>query len=148
MLLLDVNVLLYAHKQDLPQHPAYAEWLQTMVAASQTFAVTSALLSSFIRIATSPRIFKPPSSLDQALAFTEALRAQPHCHILEPSAAHWDIFTNLCREVNATGNLVPGTYLAALAIEQDCELATADRGFARFPGLCWRHPLDRKAKSS
>jgi predicted nucleic acid-binding protein len=33
-------------------------------------------------------------------------------------------------------------YFAALAIEHGCEWITADRGFARFPGLRWRHPLD------
>jgi len=36
---------------------------------------------------------------------------------------------------------VPDAYLAALAIESGSELVTADRGFSRFPGLRWRHPL-------
>ncbi len=142
MLLLDVNVLLYAHKVDLPQHSSYAEWFQTTIADAQPFAVTSAILSSFIRIATHPKLFKPPSSLGQALAFAETLRAQPHCYVLEPGAAHWSIFTGICREVEVTGNLIPDAYLAAIAIEQGCELATADRDFARFPNLKWRHPLD------
>ena len=39
------------------------------------------------------------------------------------------------------GNLVPDAYFAALALESGCEWLTADRGFARFPGLRWRHPL-------
>lgn len=142
MLLLDVNVLLYVHKSDLPQHTAYVEWLQATLAQQKPFAVTSAILSSFVRISTNPKLFKPPSSLGQALAFAEALRTQPHCIVLEPGAAHWSIFTNLCREVGAVGNLIPDVYIAALAIEQGCELATADRNFARFPGLKWRHPLD------
>lgn len=146
MLLLDVNVLLYAHKQDLPQHPLYARWLQATVADRRPFAVSSTVLSSFIRIATHPKLFKPPSTLDQARTFTDALRAQPHCALLEPGAAHWAIFTDLCRTLGVTGNLIPDTYLAALAIEQGCELATADRDFARFPGLRWRHPLDGLAK--
>ena len=30
---------------------------------------------------------------------------------------------------------------AGTAIESGCELATADRDFARFAGLRWRHPL-------
>ena len=37
---------------------------------------------------------------------------------------------------------VPDVYLAALAIEHDCEWVSTDRGFARFPGLRWRNPLD------
>ncbi len=142
MLLLDVNVLLYTHKQDLPQHLLYAEWLQSTIANNQPLAVSSAVLSSFMRISTNPKLFKPPSTLEQALAFAEALRAQPLCSSLEPGTAHWTIFTDLCRKLGATGNLIPDAYLAALAIEQKCELVTADRDFARFPGLKWRHPLD------
>jgi hypothetical protein len=44
--------------------------------------------------------------------------------------------------VEAKGNLVPDAYLAALAIEHGCEWISADRDFARFPGLRWRHPFD------
>ena len=38
---------------------------------------------------------------------------------------------------------VSDAYLAALAIHSGCVLFTADRGFARHPGLRWRHPLRR-----
>jgi len=54
---------------------------------------------------------------------------------------HWSIFSRLCREGDATGNLVPDTYIAALAIESGAELITTDRDYARFPGLRWRHPF-------
>jgi hypothetical protein len=32
-------------------------------------------------------------------------------------------------------------YFATRAIEHGCELIAADRGFARFKGRRWRHPL-------
>jgi predicted nucleic acid-binding protein len=38
--------------------------------------------------------------------------------------------------------LVWDAHLAAIAIESGCEWITADRDYARFPGLRWRHPLD------
>lgn len=142
MWFLDVNVLLYAHKEELPRHPAYAGWLETTVADRQPFALSSGVLSGFVRIATDPKLFSPPSTLEEALAFAVALREQPGCRMLEPGAAHWSIFTGLCRAVSATGNLVPDAYLAAVAVEHGCELVTADRNFARFPGLRWRHLLD------
>jgi hypothetical protein len=41
----------------------------------------------------------------------------------------------------ATADRVPDAYLAALALDLDAELVTADRGFARFQGLRWRYPL-------
>ena len=43
---------------------------------------------------------------------------------------------------NVRGNLVPDAYLAALAIESGSEWITTERGFARYPGLRFRHPLD------
>ena len=38
--------------------------------------------------------------------------------------------------------LPTAAYLAATAIEIGAELVTADRGFGRWPGLRWHHPLD------
>jgi len=40
------------------------------------------------------------------------------------------------------GNLLPDAYLAAMAIERGATWYSADRGFARFSGLRWRHPLE------
>jgi len=39
-----------------------------------------------------------------------------------------------------SGTLVPDAHLAAVALTHGCRLATADRGFARFPGLDWFDP--------
>jgi uncharacterized protein len=59
-------------------------------------------------------------------------------------ARHWGIFSALCRVTGSVGNAVADAYLAALAIEHGCEFVTTDTGFGRFPGLRWRHPLDRR----
>ncbi len=79
----------------------------------------------------------------RALAFGEALRDQPNRVSIVPGARHWDIFSRLCSETGVRGDLVPDAYLAALAIESGSEWMTTDRDYARFPGLRWRHPLDR-----
>lgn len=142
MILPDVNVLVYAHKEEALEHRDFAAWLTQLVESDQAFALSDVVLSGFLRIVTHPRIFDPPSSVEVALAFVEELRSQPNCFLLEAGERHWDIFTKLCRLVNARGNAIPDAYLAALAIESGSELVTTDRGFARFPGLRWRHPLD------
>ncbi len=98
-------------------------------------------LSGLVRIVSHPRVFRPPSPIDDALGFVEDLFAQPTVVRLNPGLRHWTTFAGLCRESGATGNLVPHAYLAALAIEQGCELVANDADFARFKGLRWRHPL-------
>jgi hypothetical protein len=142
MRLTDVNVLVYAHRGELAGHDAYRRWLMDVVNGVEAYAVTDFVINGFIRLVTNPRIFRTPSSLADALTFADQVRNRPHAVVVHPGGRHWEIFTRLCRQAGAKGSLIPDAYLAALAIEHGCELVTADRGFARFPGLRWRHPLD------
>jgi toxin-antitoxin system PIN domain toxin len=98
------------------------------------------VLSAFLRIVTSRAIFKTPTTLDEALLFTRVIRLKPHAVPVGAGPRHWDIFTSLCVDAAARGNLVADAYLAAVAIESGCELVSLDRDFARFPGLKWRRP--------
>jgi uncharacterized protein len=100
------------------------------------------VLSGFLRVVTHPRVFDPPSGLDEALAFAEQVRQQPNAVVLSPGSRHWSIFTELCAAAGAKGNLIPDAFLAALAIESGSEWITTDRDYSRFSELRWRHPLD------
>jgi uncharacterized protein len=139
MQLPDVNVLVYAHREDAPEHARYAAWLKALVAADEPFALAEAVLATFIRIVTNRKIFDPPTPTATAMAFCQALVEWPRAVLVMPTRRHWDLFVNLSVEVE--GPLVGEAYLAALAIEHGCELITTDGDFARFKGLRWRHPL-------
>jgi uncharacterized protein len=141
VILPDVNVLVYAFRVESRDHERYRGWLQGLANGEEAYALASMVLSSFIRVVTNRRIFRPPSPLELALEFTERLLMTPQCVPVRPGARHWGIFTRLCRQSGATGNLVPAAFLAALALEHGCELVTNDADFARFKGLRWRHPL-------
>jgi hypothetical protein len=141
MRLVDVNVLVYAFRADAPGHAAHRAWVESLVGSDEAYAVSDHVLAGFLRVVTHPRVFHPPTPLAAALAFAHAFRERANAVLLAPGARHWSIFTKLCREAAARGNLVPDAWLAALAIESGCELVTTDRDFARFPGLRWRHPL-------
>lgn len=141
MVLIDVNVLVYAHREDSLDHIRFRGWLEDLVNSEQAFGMSELVLSGFIRIVTHPKVFREPSPLADALSFAEQVRGHPTCVVVEPGERHWGIFTRLCRDCRARGNLVPDAYLAALAIESGSEWITTDRDYARFPGLRWRHPL-------
>jgi uncharacterized protein len=139
MQLPDVNVLIYAHREDAPEHDRYASWLVALTTSDEPFALSDVVLAGFLRIVTNPRIFDPATPMDTALAFCQRLVEWPRASLITPSRRHWELFIGLCRDIN--GPLVTDAYVAALAIEHGCELVTTDSDFARFPGLRWRHPL-------
>jgi toxin-antitoxin system PIN domain toxin len=142
MRLVDVNVLVYAHRLDAPRHQDYAGWLRNLLADAEPYGMADLVLSGFLRVVTSPKVFRQPTPLGTALAFAGLLRSQPSCVPVAPGPRHWDIFTELCQAAGVKGNLVPDAYLAALAVESGSEWITTDRDFSRFRGLRWRHPLD------
>lgn len=139
MQLPDVNVLIYAHREDAPEHVRYAAWLKTLAESDEPFAVAGIALASFLRIVTNDKIFDPPTPMEAAIAFCQRLVEWPRAVLVTPSRRHWDLFVGLCESIH--GPLVADAYLAALAIEHGCELITTDSDFARFKGLRWRHPL-------
>jgi uncharacterized protein len=139
MQLPDVNVLIYAHREDAAEHQRYAEWLRALVQGNEPFALAEVVLAGFLRIVTNGRIFDPPTPMGTALAFCQRLVQWPQAVVVAPGRRHWDLFADLCADIQ--GPLVSDAYLAALAIEHGCELITTDGDFARFKGLRWRHPL-------
>ena len=142
MLLFDVNVLIYAHRQDADRHAEYRIWLERTLDEGEACAVSDLILSGCLRILTHPRVFLPPTPLAKALTYVRQLREHPNVIVLAPGPRHWDIFVELCAKASVRGNLVSDAYHAALAIESGCEWITTDRDFARFPGLRRRHPLE------
>lgn len=141
MLLPDVNILIYAHRAESPDHERYAEWLHQLASGAEPFGLSDLGASGFVRIVTNPRIWDEPTTTEDALEFIERLRRRSNARTLSHGAASWEHFARLCRETQARGKLVADAYHAALAIEHGCELVTTDSDFARFVGLRHRHPL-------
>jgi toxin-antitoxin system PIN domain toxin len=132
----------YAHREDADRHPEYRAWLEGVLAADQPYGIAELVLSGFLRVVTHPKVFKRPTPLARAIDFCETLRSQANATLLAPGPRHWQIFTRLCAQAHARGNLVPDAYLAALAIETGSEWVTTDGDYRRFAGLRVRHPLD------
>ena len=140
MILPDVNVLIYAFRQDAPQHSICRPWLNEVVTSDARFGVSPAALSAVVRVTTNFRAYAPPRAIADAFGFCEDILGQPHCQIVEPGERHWGIFKRLCIATDTRGPRVTDAWFAALAIEWGCEWITLDRGFARFPGLRWQVP--------
>jgi uncharacterized protein len=140
MKLLDVNVVLAAHRSDHPDYSVASKWLSGLIASGERFGVPWLVLWSFLRLATNRRIFPVPTPMDDALAFITALRSQAQHVPVDAGLGHLDVLTKVCTDGQASGDLVPDAALAALAMEHGGEVVSFDRDFARFPGLRWSSP--------
>lgn len=143
MLLLDVNVCLYAYRPSESETAArVSEWLAPRLVGHERIAVSEPVLASVVRIATHPRVFQEPSTPADALAFAASLASAPAAQLVRPGPDHWPLFRELVSEHRLRGNDVPDASLAAHALELGASLVTLDRGFARFVPLRTVSPLD------
>jgi toxin-antitoxin system PIN domain toxin len=140
MMLPDVNVLIYAFRQETPYHSVCRAWLDRTVLGDARFGVSPLALAAVVRITTQSRSMQIPSTIDDAFGFCDDILGQPHCQVVEPRERHWGIFKRLCIETETRGRRVTDVWYAALAIEWGCEWVTMDRDFTRFPGLKWSIP--------
>jgi uncharacterized protein len=146
--LLDVNVVLAAHRDDHPDFDTTRTWLDQTIAASMPFAIVDLVAGAFLRIATNRRIFSIPTPVDDAFAYLKALRAQPAHVMLAPGPGHIALLEQLCTSAEASGDLIADAQLAAIALEHACELVSFDRDFARFPELNWSRPSPKQTDHS
>jgi toxin-antitoxin system PIN domain toxin len=138
----DVNVLLYALREDSSRHRQYCTWLEQALNGEERIALFEPVLASVLRVGTHPAIYKPPTPRRIVEAFIDTCLAAPAAVSLRPDERHWPLFRDLCSRADCRGNLVQDAYLAALALEHNATFVTTDRDYSRFPRLRWRHPLD------
>jgi toxin-antitoxin system PIN domain toxin len=135
MIVIDANLLLYAHDSSSPRHGDAAGWLVRAMSGTESVGLGLATILAFLRISTDPRIFLRPFAADDALAIVEEWLATPNVTLLAPGDRHWRSLSDLAKRGQARGPLLMDAHLAALAIEHGATLATTDRDFSRFPGL-------------
>lgn len=141
MILLDVNLLLYAYHSASKEHAQASAWLEQALTGSDLIGLSWTTILGFLRIATTPRILSTPYELNEAVEIVANWLAHPNMRIVHPTEQHWPILKGLLPKSRVRGSLIMDAHLAALAIEHGATLCTNDRDFARFPGLRVAYPL-------
>ncbi|MDX2506165.1 MAG: type II toxin-antitoxin system VapC family toxin [Gammaproteobacteria bacterium] len=141
MYLVDVNILVYAHREDVDNHDKFCYWLESVINANSDYGYSELVLSGFLRVVTHPKVFETPTPLEEAIKFVRQIKSQPNSVKIIPKERHWAIFEDLIRMTGAKGNFIPDAYHAALAIESGCQWVTTDKGFKKFKGLKTKNPL-------
>jgi hypothetical protein len=133
---IDTNVLIYAHRGEVPLHGVALAKLKSIAEGGLPWALPVFCIGEFVRVVTHPRVFSPPTSLELALDFLERLLASPGARLLVPSASFASMFGETCRQAGARGNLVFDAQVVALCREHGVDrILTEDRDFARFPQI-------------
>ena len=139
---LDTNVLVYAHREDLPFHERAAAAVASLAESAAAWAIPWPCLHEFLAIVTHPRIFVPPTPLARALDQVDAWLESPSLVLLGESAQHWQRLRPLLAAARIAGPTVHDARIAALCLQHGVrELWSADRDFGRFPALKVVNPL-------
>ena len=141
MILLDANILLYAHVSSFAQHQAAHDWLDQQFNGYDRVGLPWVSILAFLRLVTNPRVFEQPEPIGDAWRQVHAWLACETAWIPEPTERHVDLLGDLLALPGVHSNLVPDAHLAALAMEHGLMLCSTDGDFARFRGLRWQNPL-------
>ena len=141
MILVDANLLIYAHVETFPQHDQALDWLDERLNGTARVGLPWPNLLAFVRLVTNPRVFEQPETVDAAWEQVEEWLDCPPVWIPQPTNRHREIFGPLMKKQNLQANLVSDAHLAALAIEHGLTLCSTDGDFGRFTDLRWENPL-------
>ena len=132
MKILDVNILIYAHREDQEHHHYYRKRLEMLASENLPYGLTPAVASGFIRICTHPKFPNGPTPLPIALSVVESFMSGTSANWIHPGRKSWELFSDLCRKTNCTGKIVADAHHAATAIEHACVWISRDTDFHRF----------------
>ena len=96
MILVDVNVLVYAHREDCERHGECRRWIEDLWESQSAYGVSEVVLNGCLRVLTHPRVFDPPTPLSQAIAYVSQIRGSDNAVVVAPGDRHWKIFLDLC----------------------------------------------------
>ena len=141
MLVLDVNILVYANDLDSPEFTRCRDWLDSVMNGREPVGLSWQTLLGFVRIITDPRMSKRPMSIAIACKIVSNWLSRPQVRVVEPGAHFWSLFTEQVAVAKISGRRVPDAALACIALERNARVCTTDRDFARFAGLQLINPL-------
>jgi len=141
VILVDANLLVYAHVSSLTQHKLAHDWLDTKLNGTALVGLPWAVILAFLRLVTNPRVFDYPQPMSDAWHQVEAWLGCETVWIPEPTNRHQEVLGKLVSAPGIHANLIPDAHLAALALEHGLQLCSTDSDFARFQGLRWTNPI-------
>lgn len=141
MIVVDANLLIYSYDTDSSRHATSRAWVEKIFSDVDPVGLPWQTVSAFLRVMTNRKLPGSRLTVEQATQIVEEWLEQPNVRIIVAGDEHWSVLKRMMIEGRASGPLVSDAEIAALTMEYGGVLYTADRDFARFPGLRWKNPL-------
>ena len=141
MIVIDANLLIYSYDARSPHYSKSSSWMEKVFSGSEQVGLPWQSVTAFLRVVTNRRLPGRGVTLDLAVGVVDEWLKEPHVRIIVPGDGYWPLLRQMIVDGQASGPLVSDAEVAALTIEYGGVLHTADRDFARFPGLRWMNPL-------
>jgi toxin-antitoxin system PIN domain toxin len=138
----DSNILVYAHREDSPWHKAADKRIVDLAESGSPWAIPWACVHEFLSIATHPKIYRPPSPLDDAIEAVERWLNCPSLVLIGETTGYWDELNRVMRSARITGPAIHDARIFSICkLHGVRELWSADRDFSRFAGVRIVNPL-------
>ena len=129
MIVIDVNLLVYAYDQSMPQHVAALSWFENVLSTAPIVYLPWQSICGFFRIMTHKRLPGVRCTEEEAARIIDSWLELPNVRAVGPGAGHWPHFRRMLVDGQAGGALGSDAALAALlAAELIYERAGGIRG--------------------
>lgn len=124
-----------AFRGDHSNHVVARAWLiqarELCAQGQQSLILLPMVVAGFLRLVTNSRVFKDPDTVNDAIAFLDAIVETPGVEV-SLCGGEWPTFRNTLLRLALRGNLVTDAWIAAAVQSISENLVTFDRDFARL----------------
>ena len=128
-------MLVAAFRRNHAHHAAARKWLDSArrvcAQGSATLTLLPVVVAGFLRLATNVRVFVEPDSIEDAVAFIDALLDSPGLEF-QAAGAEWPLLRDKLLTGRLRGNAVTDAWIAAATEALSEHLVTFDRDFERL----------------
>ena len=142
MLGLDTNVLVYAHRGELPEYEVARRLVSDVLRGKEKVCFTHTVLHEFIATVTSASKFPRPSTISEALEQINYWLGAPNASVINATLDHFETLLEVTKVGDFSGQKIFDAQIAAVCIDNKVtEFLTNDAGFEKFTQLRTRNPF-------
>jgi toxin-antitoxin system PIN domain toxin len=140
MIAVDTNILVHAHREESPWHERALRAVAGL--GGERWGIPWPCLHEFLAVVTHPKIFSPPTPMEDALTAVETWLDATSLNVLGELDGYWSVLAELLRSSHVAGPRVHDARIAAICLQHGIsELWSMDRDFSRFARLVTKNPL-------